>query len=162
MCLYPKCHFHPFENLLPLICLGERSVWLLAILNSLTWHIYFSASRAPLSPLSNAVNIIWFASPCGTSGPLSFSVFASSLSRRWCEKGHNSQHWSITHNPTNKRLSMCGTLDWSVRLPEEIIVQEKNILKLCEIPLIQKFKGKNLTWVLLTGNPKFLPTFPSL
>lgn len=66
----------------------------------------------------------------------------------------------LLHNPTNKRLSMCGTLDWSVRLPEEIIVQEKNILKLCEIPLIQKFKGKNLTWVLLTGNPKFLPTFP--
>ena len=117
--------------------------------------IYFSASRAPLSPLSNAVNIIWFASPCGTLGPLSFSVFASSLNRRRCEKGHNSQHWSITHNPTNRRLSMCGTLDWSVRLPEDIIVQEKNILKLCEIPLIQKFKGKNLTWVLLTGNPSF-------
>lgn len=97
--------------------------------------------------------------PCGTSGPLSFSSICFQP-QRWCEKGHNSQHWSITHNPTNKRLSMCGTLDWSVRLPEEIIVQEKNILKLCEIPLIQKFKGKNLTWVLLTGNPKFLPTFP--
>ena len=49
VCLYSKCHFHPFENLLPLICLGERSVWLLAILNSLTWHLLFHIKGSSFS-----------------------------------------------------------------------------------------------------------------